>query len=375
MNQIKHIIKKELLQVFRDKPRMVIIFLMPLIQLFILGYAITTDIKNIPLVICDMDNSSTTREIIDKFKYSQHFSLKKIDNNYKNIKYYLYSGKAALVIVIPVNFTRNLIRNENPQIQLIVDGQDANSGNVGMGYAINIINFFSSSILIKKLNINPEKSKLVHFIKEETRIWYNPDLLSINYVIPGIVAVMLTMITTLLTGLGIVREKEIGTIEQIIVSPIKPYQFILGKTIPFVILGFIAFFFALGAGKFWFKIPFEGNILILAVFCLIYLLITLGIGIFVSSISYTQQQALFIIWFFSIFTILMSGFLFPIENMPEFLQYFTYLVPLRYFMFIIRSIFLKGSEFQYLIKDGIILILYGISIFGFSSIILRKKIM
>ncbi|MFQ6618499.1 MAG: ABC transporter permease, partial [Fidelibacterota bacterium] len=205
-------------------------------------------------------------------------------------------------------------------------------------------------------------------------VWYNPNLKSTYFMIPGIVAVLLTMITSLITSMGIVREREIGTLEQLMVTPIRSYQLIAGKTIPFAILGLVEITFALAVGTLWFQIPLLGNIGILFLFCFVFLLTTLGLGLFVSTAATTQQQAMFIAWFINVFALIMSGFLFPLENMPKMLQYISYLNPLRYFITVLRELFLKGSGINYLYKEGIIMLLFGLVIFTLSALRFRKRI-
>ena len=374
MQQILFLIRKEFIQVFRDRAMIFIIFLMPLIQVLLLGSAVSTDIKHIKTIICDLDHTPSSRELIRRFQHTKYFDLQFIETNQKNITPYIDQGKATVAIVIPTRFEKDLRRNQSPTVQILVDGQDSNSSLIAMGYANRIVQAFSLEKLQNSLTSNPKIFRQIHLVAPETRIWYNPNLEAKNYMIPGIVVVLLTAITTLLTALGLVREKEIGTLEQLMVTPIKSYQLMIGKTVPFAMLGLFEISFAIAVAKLWYQIPIRGNLLLFFGFSFIFMFTTLGVGIFVSTISKTQQQALFLAWFFMIFAILMSGFMFPIENMPKLMQYLTYINPVRYFITIVRELFLKGSGLSYLWLQGLIMTIFSIVIITFSAIRFQKRV-
>ncbi len=374
MRKIIFIMQKEFIQVLRDKLMLRAIFIMPIIQMLILGYTITTDIKRTPVVICDLNNSFISRELTNGFKHSEYFNIKYYEKSRDQVANYLDQAKAAIALVIPHNFSKDLYRNQKPVVQILVDGQDSNSSLIAMGYANNIIQSFIKEKIQEKLQQNPQIANKIHFVNPETRIWYNPNLVAQNYMVPGIIVILLTIITTMLTGMGIVREKEIGTLEQLMVTPIKPYQLMIGKTVPFAILGFLEIIFALFIAKLWYNIPILGNLGLLGLFALIFMFTTLGIGIFISTISKTQQQAMFLAWFMMLFALLMSGFLFPIENMPQFLQYFTYINPVRYFMTVVRELFLKGSGLSYLWPQGLVMLVFSLVIISLSALRFQKRI-
>lgn len=374
MQQILHLIRKEFIQVFRDKPMLVIIFIMPLVQLLLLGSAVSTDVKHISTMICDLDHTPSSRELIRRFQHTKYFDLQYIELNRENIQSYLDQGKVTIAIVIPNNFEKDLKRNQSPAVQILVDGQDSNSSLIAMGYANRIVQAFSLEKLQDELTRNPKVVRQIHLVEPEMRIWYNPNLEAKNYMIPGIISILLTVITSLLTALGLVREKEIGTLEQLMVTPIKSYQLMIGKTIPFAILGMFEIGFAIGVAKLWYQIPIRGNLLLFFGFAFIFMFTTLGVGIFISTISKTQQQALFMAWFFLVFSILMSGFMFPIENMPKTMQYLTYINPVRYFITIVRELFLKGSGLSYLWPQVLIMTIFSIVIITFSSIRFQKRV-
>ncbi|MBN2013024.1 ABC transporter permease [candidate division KSB1 bacterium] len=374
MQQIIYLIRKEFRQVLRDKAMLRIIFIAPLIQLVLLGYAITTDVKNIPLVICDMDQSYDSRELVRGFEHSGRFILNGIVAERTSIDEFLDSGDAAIVLVIPPYFARDLKNQQSPQVQVLVDGQDSNTSLISMGYANQIIRSFITGRMQEAMLSNPQLAQGIHLVEPEINVWYNPNLVAKNYMVPGIVVLLLTIITSVLTAMGIVREKEIGTLEQLMVTPIKPYQLMIGKTVPFAILGFFEVVFAITVAKLWYHIPIVGNLFELALFTMVFMFTTLGIGIFVSSSAKTQQQAMFMAWFFMVFAIIMSGFMFPIENMPRSLQILTYINPVRYFITIVRELFLKGSGFVHLWQQGVIMLVFSIVVLTLSAIRFEKRI-
>ena len=374
MQQILFLIQKEFIQVFRDRAMIFIIFVMPLVQILLLGSAVSTDIKHIKTIICDLDRTPSSRDLIQRFQQTQYFDLQFIETNQRAMTKHIDEGAATIAIIIPTRFEKDLIRNQTPTIQILVDGQDSNSSLIAMGYANRIIQAFSLEKLQNNLVKNPNILRQIHLVEPETRIWYNPNLEAKNFMIPGIIAILLTVITSLLTALGLVREKEIGTLEQLMVTPIKSYQLMIGKTVPFAILGMIEIAIAIGVAKLWYQIPIRGNLLLFFGFSFIFMFTTLGVGIFISTISKTQQQALFLAWFFLVFSILMSGFMFPIDNMPKIMQYLTYINPVRYFMTIVRELFLKGTGLNYLWQEGAIMTVFSIVIITFSAIRFQKRV-
>ncbi len=375
MRKILHIIRKEFIQVFRDPPTVAIIFIIPIVQLLVLGYAITVDVKNINMVIVDMDNSSLSRSLQQKMRVSGYFHVQSVDRTLNEVQNYFKEGTASVILSIPPDFKNNIMTGRPEPVQIILDGSDANTSRIAMGYVSGILmNFFRSEIAGSTQGIELASLMQLRNIEHKTRVWYNPNLESKNFMIPGIVVILLTMITTILTGLGLVREKERGTLEQIMVSPVRAHHLIIGKTIPFAVLGFALTTLAMTFGKLWFKIPIAGSLLLFYGFACVFLLTSLGLGILVSTVSKTQQQALFFIWFINIFAIIMSGFFIPVENMPPVLQFIAHLNPVLYFMRIVREIFLKGSTFQYLWKDGLILLGFGALIFSTAVVKFKERI-
>ncbi|MGD1048884.1 MAG: ABC transporter permease, partial [Candidatus Krumholzibacteriaceae bacterium] len=298
MRGVLHLVRKELVQVFRDPNMMRIIFLMPLFQLFVLGYAINFDVKNVGLLVIDRDGSSASRSLVDGFRESERFIVREIPDPGSGIERHLRRGEAILALVIPEHFARDLDTGKSPEVGILVDGQNSNTAGIALGYCSRIMYRFMSDEAARTAARHPRIRRAVRLIEPETRIWYNPELKSVYFMIPGIVAILLTVITMLLTGLAIVKEREAGTLEQLLVTPRKPWQIIAGKTIPFAMLGLAELALATTAGVLWFKIPVVGNIGLLALLAVTFILTTLGLGVFISTMAGTQQQALFITWFF-----------------------------------------------------------------------------
>jgi len=370
MKKIKYLIIKEFLQIRRDKKLLPPIFLAPIIQLILLGYAVTFDVKNISLSVYDMDNSYNSRKLISEFTSSGYFILESKTVDYDELERVIQGNKASMGLVIPEDFEKNIKGGTTAPLQLIVDGSDANTSNIGMAYAKSVVALFTRDLLARKrLSLKTTK------INPVFRSWYNPELKSKYFFVPGVLCMLLMLVTMILTAMVIVKEREIGTMEQLIVTPIKPVQLIAGKLIPFIIIGFIDINLVLFVSYFFFSIPIKGSILLLYFLSGVFIVTTLGLGLFISTISKTQQQAMMTAAFFFMMPFLyLSGFVFPIENMPELLQYVTYLIPLRYFITIIRGIFLKGNGLNVLWDELVILLAFGIGIFTLSVLRFNKKL-
>lgn len=375
MKTIIHIIKKEFLQFKRDPRMFGVILIAPVVQLIFLGYAATLDVNVVHTLVYDQDNSYESRNFIESFTSSRFFKVDYYTDNYSQLTKNLDKGKVILALVIPKDFSKNIQRRETSTVQAIFNGSDGNTASIAAGYVAKIVQGYAQDILVNSMDMTGRKIFPVGRIEPEIRVWYNPLLLTRHFMVPGIVGLLLSIITLILTSLGIVKEKEIGTLEQLIVTPVKPWQLIIGKLIPFVILGFIAVVIVLTAMTYIFDIPVRGSVLFLFLSSLFYILSTLGLGLFVSTISKTQQQAMMI----AIFGIMMpmvylSGFAFPIENMPKIIQYISYLIPLRYFIAIILGVILKGIGFNELWLEAAVLLFMGVGILFLSSLRFRKKL-
>ncbi len=337
---IGHLVRKEFIQVFRDHQMRAMMFMMPVVMVLMLGYAITVDVRDLSLGVVDYDHSPESRQLVEKFRHNETFALDRVMSGPAEIRDALDRGEVSAVLVIPDGFARHLGRYETVEVQLLLDGVDSNASLIASNHVRGIVESFSLGVVRVSLAGAPLPDLL-----PRVRVLYNPELISRFYMIPGVVVVLLTMLTTLLTGLGLVREKETGTLEQLSVTPIRTGELIVGKLLPFVFIAFFVLAIALSVCLLWFGVPMRGSWGLLILFSLLFLLNTLGMGLLVSTIARTQQQALFMVWFFLIFGIIMSGFFFPIENMPPLMQRLTYLNPLRlrYFLVVVRELFLKGS--------------------------------
>ena len=379
--RLKTMLIKEFIQVFRDPRMRIILFLPPIMQLIVFGYAANTDIRNISFAVYDQDRSPESREMIERFSASGYFRVTYAARNPAEICRLIDGGKISSALQINHGFSREIRQQLGTTIQVIVDGTDSNTASVVMSYAQRIVGEYSRSILEKRLNRLPDlpPSLKQPFYKKggieiQSRAFFNPNLESRNFYVPGIIALLIMLVTLILTCMAIVREREIGTMEQIMVSPIRPVELILGKTIPFALIGYIDVALVTIVGVFLFDVPIRGSIALLFFATTLYLLSSLGIGLFISTISRTQQQAMMTMFFFFVPAILLSGFIFPIANMPAWAQYLTYANPLRYFLIIIRGIFLRGNGLDVLWPQLLSLAILGTIVFTFSSLRFRKRL-
>ena len=378
-SRIKELIIKEFIQISRDKRMLILVFIAPIIQLILFGYAITTDIDNISTAIWDLDKTYESRDFISCFENSGNFNLNYYVDSEQEITRLLDSGDVQAAVKINPGFAEDIKKGDEAKVQVIIDGSDSNSAAITLSYVNQISADYSRSILIERINrlelLKQESIDTnIDFFSNEIRFWYNPTLKSRFSNVPAVMAFILLISTIMLTSMSIVKEKEAGTIEQLIVTPIKPIELIAGKTVPFAIIGFIDVTLVLLVSYFWFKIPLRGSLLVLFFGMILYLFTTLGVGLFISTISRTQQQAMMSTFFFMMPAVLLSGFMFPIENMPVVIQYITYLNPLRYFFIIITGIFLKGTGLDILWPQMLALGIIGIIILAVSILRFRKRL-
>ncbi len=381
IERIKQMVVKEFIQIFRDKRMKAIIFVIPVIQTMVFGYAVTTDVNNIPTAVYDLDRSYESRELVRRLVASGYFKIMSYVSSPTETQELLDRGKVTMALQINRGFSEDLKRLTPASLQILVDGTDSNTATVAMDYANRVIAQFSQDLLKK----NPPIPPLIKggeggfgmtgvTIDLRARAWYNPELRSKNFNVPGVIATVIMLTSLLLTSMAVVREREIGTMEQLMVTPLRPLELILGKTIPFAIIAFFDMALITTIGVLKFDIPIRGPILLLPVSTAIYLLSVLGIGLFVSTIARTQQQAMMATFLFFMPAILLSGFVFPIENMPLIFQYVTYINPLRYFLVIIRGLFLKGNGVGILWPQMVSLFVLGIVVMALSSLRFRKRL-
>ncbi|MBP1649726.1 MAG: ABC-type multidrug transport system permease component [Bacteroidetes bacterium] len=370
---ILEIMKKEFYQVRRDKKMLVVSIVAPFVQVLLLGYAATTDIKNTTMVVCDQDKTEESRGFIREFSNSGYFIIRYVVNTPPEVDPYVEHARASIALVIPAGFARDLLSRKTTEVQVVLDGADANTANILLTYATQIVASYSQSVVARYATRIAGRS--IPRILPEPRVWFNPDLLSSNFMVPGVVALVLMIITMTLTSLGIVKEKEMGTLEQLMVTPIKPHELILGKLIPFSLIGFLDVVIVLALARFWFKVPLLGSVPLLFGLSVLFILTTLGLGLWISTIAKSQQQAMLIAQFFFFMPfIFLSGFAFPIANMPQVIQYVTYLIPLRYFLEILRGIFLKGAGLNELWPQAMALLAMGVVVLTVSVLRFQKKL-
>ncbi|MBN2365040.1 MAG: ABC transporter permease [Calditrichaeota bacterium] len=343
--------KKEFFHIIRDPRSLVILFLMPILQLIMFGYALKMEIQQVNLAVIDFNRSLSSHHLIDQFRGSHYFRPFYFDGSIEQIETLFKARQAHAVMVIPHDFNRQLQRHRSTPVQFIVDASDANA-------ATTIRNYIAQTIRI--FNQSHNRIEALPFEVRST-IFFNPDKKSTYFFVPGIIALLLVMISAMLTSITITREKETGTLEQILVSPIKSYQIILGKVLPYIFLAFAIGVIILLIGIFLFGVPFRGSIILLLVLSTLYILTALSLGLMISTIARTQQVAMMIALISTLLpTFMLSGFIFPIASMPEILQYFTYLVPAKYYLFIARGIILKGSNLMHLLQPTIFLLIMSL---------------
>ncbi|TFG81103.1 MAG: ABC transporter permease [Chrysiogenales bacterium] len=375
MKTIYQFIIKELLQVRRDKKMRVVIFIAPILQLIFLGYAANMDVNVIHTTIYDQDKTSTSRVFSKRFEQSGYFKIDYYVNDYEEVTDLLNMGKTLVAIVIPKDFEKKINRRETTPLQTLFEGSDGNKASIALGYIQGITTAFSKSITMDIKDKLGLKIAVSGSLIPEVRVWYNPEMKTRNYMLPGILGLLLMISTISLMSMAVVREREIGTLEQLIVTPIRNYQLILGKLIPFTLIGFAVLLIVMVVMTQWFGIVVRGSILFLLFASLLFVLSNLGIGLFISTVSKTQQQAMMA----SVFAVMMpmiylSGFAFPIENMPRIVQYVTYLIPLKYYIIILRGIVLKGIGFSSLWFETLMLFAMGVTLLILSSLRFSKKL-
>jgi ABC-2 type transport system permease protein len=368
LRRIKALLRKEIKQALRDRRMRMIIFVSPLIQLFLFGYAVNTDVREIRTVVCDQSNTSISRGLTDAFQSSGYFQIVQRVRDTREAEPLIDKGEAQVILVIPHDFSRFLRRGQPAELQLIVEGTDSIVASNAVSYGNMIIAAHLQKFAQPPPTINTvtQTSGRLPQTEAVVRVWFNPNLLSRNYFVPGVIALLLTLVSLILTSFSIVREWEIGTMEQLVVTPLRPTELIVGKTLPFFLVGMIDLTLIFLVGTLWFQIPFQGNILLLAFSAVLYLINALSVGILISTISRTQQQALMGVIFFFMPAMLFSGFVFPIYNIPLVMRWIAYINPLTYFLIIVRGIFLKGVGITILWPQLLFLAFTGPILLGIS---------
>jgi ABC-2 type transport system permease protein len=379
--RIAVILRKEFIQALRDPRMRVLLFIPPVVQLLVFGFAVNLDVDHVRIAWMDMDRTPLSRELRQQFTGSGRFDVVAWPANEAEVAQVLDTGQAQAVVRVLPAFERDVRRGRPVSVQVLLDGTNSNTASLVSSYAASVVAAFSGrvsagqqSVQILRRGANSPLNTAFPQVAASTRVWFNPDLYSRNYFVPGVVANIIFLVTLMLTALAIVREKEIGTMEQLMVTPMRPVELMLGKTLPFALVGLLDVVLVTAVALLVFHIPFRGSALLLLFCSAIFLMSSLGAGLFLSTVSHTQQQAMMANFFFSTPAFMLSGFAFPIHNMPLAVQYLTYLNPMRYFIEIVRGIFLKGVGVTVLWPQMTALAVYGTLVLSMSVMRFRKTL-
>ena len=373
--RLKQMLIKEFIQVFRDKRTRFLLFGPPIIQMVVFGYAATFEISHVATVVLDLDHSQESRELVSRFTSSPYFDVQHQLTHSQQVEDVIDRGKATVALQINPGFAENLRKGQTALLQVIVDATNSNTALIAAGYINQIALGFAKDYQQDQINrISPQLSERIPSVELQQRPWYNPDLRSRWFFVPGIVGSLTLVLVVNLTAFAVVREREIGTLEQIMVTPIRPAEFILGKTLPFFLIGLFDVSLIAIVGTLWFQVPFRGQVVVLFTGAILFLLCMLGVGLLISTVSATQQQALVTSFFFIMPAVTFSGFGFPISTMPQWLQYLTYASPLRYFLIVLRGTYLKGVGMDILWPQMLAMTGLGVGLLAAAVLRFRKAI-
>jgi ABC-2 type transport system permease protein len=372
-HRLASIIRKEFIQIWRDPRTLVIILIIPIMQLFLLGYSATSDIKNVQLVVLDQNRSAESRALLDSYRAADYFVITQYLENEEEARALIEKGEARATLIIPPDFSERLAEGE-AQVSFILDGSDPTVASTSLSSARLIGQAHATEILSETIASTGQKFELQPPVDVRTNVWYNPDLISAYFMIPGVIGMILFAITAILTATAVVRERERGTIEQLIVTPIRSWELIIGKITPYVLLAFLDMIEVLAIGHWWFGVPIRGSLGLILITSGIFLLSGLGIGLFASTVANTQQEAMLIVWMTLLPAIFLSGFFFPIQAMPQVLQWISLLMPLRYYLVIIRALLLKGVGLEMILNQVLALIAFAVVIMTAASIRFHKRL-
>ena len=373
--RLKQLLIKEFIQVFRDKRTRFVLLGPPIIQMLIFGYAATFEIRHVATVVLDLDHSQESRDLISRFTSSPYFDVQHQLTDSGQVEDLIDRGKATVALKINPGFAEKLRKGQTAPLQVIVDATNSNTALIASGYINQIALGFARTYQQDRINrISPQLSERVPSVQLEQRPWYNPELRSRWFFVPGIVGSLTLVLVVNLTAFAVVREREIGTLEQIMVTPIRPAEFILGKTLPFFLIGLLDVSLIAVVGTLWFQVPFRGQISVLVIGAVLFLLCMLGVGLLISTVSATQQQALVTSFFFIMPAVTFSGFGFPINTMPQWLQYLTYASPLRYFLVVLRGTYLKGVGLDILWPQMLAMAALGLGLLAMAVLRFHKAL-
>ncbi len=368
------LIRKEFIQIWRDPRTLVLILVIPVMQLFLMGYAATSDVRNVPLAVFDQDRGESARALLDAYRAADYFSLAYDVDSEEELRQLIDNGDARAGMIIPPDYSDRILAEEPAQVAFILDGSDPTVAATALSAAQLIGQSLGTEMMFERLEQRGQVLTFSQPVDVRTRVWYNPDLVSAYFMVPGVIGMILFALTSILTATAIVRERERGTIEQLIVTPIRSWELVVGKLLPYILLALLNTLEVIAIGAWWFQVPVRSDLTLILLLSSLFLLSGLGIGLFASTIANTQQEAMLIVWMTLLPSIFLSGFFFPLEAMPQALQWISYLVPLRYYLVIIRSLMMKGVGIQALSFEIIALTVFGVGIMAIASLRFRKRL-
>lgn len=373
-HRLQALIRKEFIQILRDPRTLYLMFAIPVIQMFLLGYTATTDVRNVPLAVFDQDRGPAARQLIDAYRAADYFALSFDVGSTDELQQLIDDGDARAGLIIPPDYSRTLLAGKTATVAFVLDGSDPNVASTTLAAAELIGRAHGANLAAARLEKRGVSQVARQALEVRSRVWYNPDLVSAVFMVPALIGMILQLLTTMLTATAIVRERERGTIEQLIVTPIRPWELIVGKSVPYVLIAMFNTVEVLVVGTLWFDVPVRGSVSLLMALAALFLLTSLGIGLLISTLAHTQQEAMMLSWFTLLPTVFLSGFFFPLAAMPTALQLVSFLIPLRYFLIIIRSILLKGVGASSLSSEILALAVIGALVMTAASLRFRKRL-
>ncbi len=372
--RLRSLIRKEFIQILRDPRTLILVLVVPVMQLFLLGYAATNEVRNVPLAVFDMDRSPEARRLLEAYQAADYFQIAYDVDSEAELRELIDRGEARAGLIIPPDYSARLHDQGTTRISFVLDGSDPTAASTALSAAQLIGQAHATEVLETNLARLGRGAVVEPPVEVTTQVWYNPDLVNAYFMVPGVIGMILFAITSILTATAVVKERERGTIEQLIVTPIRPWELMVGKILPYVILALLDTFEVLFIGAWWFDVPIRGDLSLIFLLSSLFLLSGLGIGLLASTIANTQQEAMLTVWMTLLPGIFLSGFFFPLEAMPRVLQWVSYLIPLRYYLTIIRSLLLKGVGLPYLLEETIALAIFGVLIMTAAARRFRKRL-
>jgi drug efflux transport system permease protein len=368
------IIRKEFIQIIRDPRTLVLILVLPVMQLFLMGYAATNDVRNVPLAIFDQDRGPSARALLDAYRAADYFHLAFDVDSEAEVRNLIDQGQARAGLIIPPGYSDRILGGETAQVAFILDGSDPTVASTSLSAAQLIGQSLGVALMVERLESRGQTGPLSQPIDVRTQVWYNPDLISAHFMVPGVIGMILYALTSILTATAVVRERERGTIEQLIVTPIRSWELVIGKILPYVLLALLNTLEVIAIGAWWFKVPVRSPLSLIMLVSGLFLLTGLGIGLLASTVANNQQEAMLIVWMTLLPSIFLSGFFFPLEAMPKVLQWISALIPLRYYLVIIRSLMIKGVGINALVGEIFALFIFGLGIMTIAALRFRKRL-